>query len=378
MTAMQNNPEKKITVPALTDEKKMAMLAAIVDSSDDAIISKTLEGIITSWNFGAQKIFGYTEEEMIGKSILTLLPKDRVGEENIIISRIKQGQRIEHFETVRVAKDGSQLHISLTVSPIKNAKGEIIGASKIARDISERIEIQARLKDFNDQLQKMNRHKDEFIGMASHELKTPLTSITAYLQLLDRHLKDEASKKFAEKALYHVQKLTALVGDLLDVSKIESGKLQLTFCEFELNDLVREAIETVQHISRTHKVEFIDPGQNHLLVADRQRIEQVMINLLTNAVKYSPDADRVLVSVKREGDATVVSVQDFGFGISEDQSEKIFSRFYRVEGLAANISGLGIGLFISHEIIERHHGRIWVESVPGIGSTFHFSLPPVQ
>ncbi|MDB5231436.1 MAG: hypothetical protein JWN76_2241 [Chitinophagaceae bacterium] len=374
---MENSP-LKIIDPILEDESKQAMLAAIVDSSDDAIISKTLNGIITSWNFGAQKIFGYTEAEVLGKSILILLPPERISEENVIIGKIRKGERIEHFETVRVAKDGHRLHISLTVSPIKNSKGEVIGASKIARDISERIEIEAKLKDFTEQLQKLNRHKDEFIGMASHELKTPLTSITAYLQLLERNLKDDKNKKFADKALQHVNKLTNLVGDLLDVSKIESGKLQLTYSEFDINILIKETIEIVQHITRSHTIIFDDEEQPVTIMADRQRIEQVLINLLTNAVKYSPHSEKVIVSVKRESDGVIVSVQDYGFGISDDQAQKIFSRFYRVEGLAANISGLGIGLFICYEIIERHHGKIWVDSQLGIGSTFNFSLPYKQ
>lgn len=165
------------------DEAASLRLAAIITSSEDAIISKTLDGIIRSWNKGAEKLFGYTEDEIIGKHITTLIPPSKIEDERIIISRIAAGKLVDHFETIRIDKYGNEIPISLTVSPIKDEKGNIVGASKIARNISGQVEIQKQLQDYNEKLEKLNNYKDEFIGMASHELKTPLTSIKANLQV---------------------------------------------------------------------------------------------------------------------------------------------------------------------------------------------------
>ena len=358
-----------------SSHQKQAMLAAIIESSDDAIISKNLDGIITSWNPGAEKIFGYTESEAIGKPILMLIPPALQSEEAHIIGQIRRGRRVDHFETVRVTKEGKEINISLTVSPIKNAAGGIIGASKIARDITEQIKVQKQLEQYARQLKNLNNSKDEFIGMASHELKTPLTSITAYLQLLERNLVDEINKNFVNKTVRHVKKLSDLVSDLLDVSKIEAGKLQLNPTQTDLDELLKEAIETAQPGIPKHRIVCKTATPGITVFADRQRLEQVVINLLTNAAKYSPKADKIIVEAKTSETGVIVSVQDFGIGIREDQITKIFSRFYRAENLKPTFSGLGIGLFISKEIIERHHGKIWVESEYGKGSTFIFEVP---
>ncbi len=228
---------------------------------------------------------------------------------------------------------------------------------------------------FQNQEIELNKKKDEFIGIASHELKTPLTSISAYLQFLQRSLVDEKNKQFITKALKQVGKLSDLISDLLDVSKIESGKLPLNCSTFDIYDLTHEVIEIIQYGNIFHKIETSCEGENLLVCADKQRIEQVMINLISNAIKYSPDADRIMISVSETNTDVVVSVQDFGIGIKDDQQSHIFSRFYRVEGVAQHISGLGIGLYICDDIISRHNGILGVESKPGIGSTFSFKIP---
>jgi PAS domain S-box-containing protein len=360
------------------DDSKQAMLAAIVDSSDDAIISKNLNGIITSWNASAERIFEHKESEVIGKHISIIIPPDRLSEEALIIGRIRQGQRVEHYETIRMTKTGKMLNISLTVSPIKNAAGIVIGASKIARDITERVMIEKKLKEYADQLQKLNRHKDEFIGMAGHELKTPLTSVSAYLQLLDKADIEGDNKRFVSKALQNVSKLTTLVTDLLDVSKIEAGKLQMHIENFDLVELVAESVDNFRHITVSHAIEFETTKAPIYVNGDRTRIEQVMVNFLTNAVKYSPEAKDIEVQMKRTDSDVIVSVHDKGIGVAEDQLDKLFSRFYRADELPGTISGLGIGLYISKEIIQRHGGKIWVESELGRGSAFYFSLPIVS
>jgi len=362
--------------PAMPDtETAIRRLAAIVDSSDDAIISKTLQGVITSWNFGAEKIFKYTEQEAIGKHITILIPPELQKEEDAIIGKIRRGERLDHFETIRMTKNGERLNISLTVSPIINEKGEVVGASKIARDITEKVEIENQLKEYTKKLKELNSAKDEFIGMASHELKTPLTSINAYLQLLDRTVQNKQAKSFLAKTMHQVRKLSRLVSDLLDVSKIEVGKLQLNPAPFNVDDLIDEAIENVQHITASHKLIRENRLGDVQVSADRPRIEQVLINFLTNAIKYSPGRDRVLISADYKNSQLTVAVKDFGIGVPPEEAEKIFTRFYRVQELNPTLAGLGIGLYISLEIIRRHHGKIWLESEPGKGSTFYFRIP---
>lgn len=365
--------EVKLALPET--ETAIRRLAAIVDSSDDAIISKTLQGVITSWNFGAEKIFKYTEQEAIGKHITILIPPELQKEEDVIIGKIRSGERLDHFETIRMTKNGERLNISLTVSPIINEKGEVVGASKIARDITEKVAIENQLKEYTEKLKELNSAKDEFIGMASHELKTPLTSINAYLQLLDRTVQNKQAKNFLTKTMHQVRKLSRLVSDLLDVSKIEVGKLQLNPILFNVDDLIDEAIENVQHITASHKLIRENRLGNVQVSADRPRIEQVLINFLTNAIKYSPGRDRVLINADYKNGQLTVAVKDFGIGVPLEEAEKIFTRFYRVQELNPTLAGLGIGLYISREIIERHHGKIWLESEPGKGSTFYFRIP---
>ncbi|RFZ85600.1 PAS domain S-box protein [Mucilaginibacter terrenus] len=355
-------------------EDRQAMLAAIIDSSHDAIISKTLAGIITSWNGSAKRMFGYDESEVIGKHISILIPTDRLNEENIIISNIASGKKVDHFETIRLRKDGSEINISLTISPIRDATGKIIGASKIARDITEQLEIREKLRQYNEELEKINSYKDEFIGMASHELKTPLTSLTGYLQLLLRNVQNDKDKVFASKAVAQISRLTTLVSDLLDISKIQSGQLPLNYELFDLDDMIAETIGDVQQTT-SHEIFFERSGTPKLLNGDRQRLEQVLINFLTNAIKYSPEAKKAIVTSSTQGDVIRFSVKDFGIGISKDQHDRIFSRYYRVQDTGPGFSGLGIGLYITAGIVSRHNGKIGLESEPGKGSEFWVELP---
>lgn len=527
--------------------EKQAMLAAVVNSSDDIIVSKTVDGIITSWNPSAERVFGYTEDEAIGQHISIIIPKDRLAEEDYMINQIRNGQKVDHFDTVRIGKEGRLVELSLTVSPVIDGNGQIIGASKIARDISvqlaaqqaarkytERLEIMNMVMssvseelDLNKILQKLtdatteltgakfgaffynksdvegesyllytlsgapreafdkfgmprntavfhstfsgervirvdditkdsryglsaphfgmpkghlpvssylavpvtsrsgqvigglffghpepakfteehetlvisiaaqaaisldnaklfekvkelNDKKDEFIGLASHELKTPLASISGYLQILRRQISEAPQQKFLDKASNQVLRLTALVNDLLDVSKIEAGKLQLTIAQFDLKHIVDEAIELITHTAPKHTITFHSNVAPCNIWGDSQRIEQVVVNLLTNAIKYSPMANRVEVGMICERNKVTVSVKDFGPGIQSDKLKNIFTRFYRIDEAAPNISGLGIGLYLAHEIIGRHQGEIWAESEVGTGSTFYFSLPTGQ
>jgi PAS domain S-box-containing protein len=524
---------------------KEALLAAIVRSSEDAVISKTLDGVITTWNEAAERMYGYTESEAIGQHITLIIPNERMDEETLIITKIKNGENVEHFETQRLTKKGDAVPVSLTISPIKDTDGRIIGASKIARDISRLKQAEEQLQRYADnlellseagevvngslnideilqkvtdvttkltgaafgaffynkvdgngesymlftlsgapreafekfgmprntavfgptfagqgivrsdditkdpryghnaphygkpkghlpvvsylavpvitksgdvlgglffghpepakftheheqlvsgvvnqavvaldnaklyeQIQHLNAKKDEFIGLASHELRTPITSLKGYLQIFEKTIDEtDKNKVFINKAVQQVNKLSGLISDLLDVSKIETGKLPLAFTVFDLKKLIEEVIELTQYSSKSHLIDFTTSENELMVSADRQRIEQVIINLISNAIKYSPDSNKVDISLSASSDHAHVSVKDFGMGISDENQQRIFSRFYRVDEIGTHISGLGIGLYISHEIITRHKGTLTVNSEPGKGSCFIFEIP---
>lgn len=356
-------------------EEKQAILAAIVDSSDDAIISKTLDGIITSWNHSAQKMFGFTDAEAIGRHISLIIPPERIQEETVIINNIRGGNRIDHFDTVRVSKSGQKINISLTVSPVKNKSGKIIGASKIARDVTQRIEAELKQQLYTEKLQELNKYKDEFMAMASHELKTPVTVVKANLQIVQQLLKDNRNLDFINKTLKQVDKLSDFITNLLDISKIQVGKLQLNHSRFDLNILLKEISDNIQQTTSTHTIILTEAGKQLFAYADKDRLDQVIINLLTNAIKYSPDAKDIFVDARKNNGQIIVSIKDNGIGIPQEDIENIFSRFYRVGGLAATFAGSGIGLYISAEIIKQHGGKIWAESKIGEGSVFYFSIP---
>lgn len=526
-----------------SNDEKQAILSAIVESSDDAIVSKNLQGIIKSWNAGAQKIFGYTEDEVIGKHISILIPEELRMQEDEIIANIKAGRKVDHFQTIRVHKTGTRIPISLTVSPVKDTFGNIIGASKIARDISERVQAERIIQQtaerleilnnigasiskkmdlevilqnvtdattkitgatfglflydklsedgessilaafsgvqdevfekfampsnatvfqsifnsekvirFNDitkdsrynkkmvpvtrleeglvlvsylgvavisssnkiigalffghskpnvfkeehealvvsiasqasvalensilfeEVKTLSAKKDEFIALASHELKTPLTTIKGYLQILNRSIKDQLSTTFIQKSIMQAEKLNALVSDLFDISRIEGGKLHFDFEVFQLKDLLVDVIETFHHNIATHTIVLEDQSKDTSLDADKQRVEQVLINLISNAIKYSPKADKVLVKLNDSETTLSIKIQDQGVGLTKDQQRQIFTRFYRAEN-KSGISGLGLGLYLSKEIIDRHNGSITVNSRFGKGSEFMVTLP---
>ncbi len=526
-------------------EEKQAILSEIVQSSEDAIISKDLQGIIKSWNAGAQRIFGYSEEEIVGKSIKTLIPSYLHGEEETILQEINAGRKVDHYETIRVTKSGKEVPISLTISPMRNKHGHIIGASKIARDISDKIQREQTIQSHEKQLETLhtigkvlsekldtrstiqtvinstthlaaadvglcfyriadeegrsklsvavamqggeersdhpihldegviqsifvgegavkfddvcqmpqvhslfdtpgqpeanrikhclaipirsadklligamffgyekldvfntanedimrsiaslvgvtldnarlfeevnalNLKKNEFIALASHELKTPLTTTKGYLQILERSEIDPVGRRFLTKALKQLERINALIAELLDISKIEAGKLSFHFETFDVSEMVLDVVETFHFSSQTHTI-FVNNTQGEYTVeADRQRMEQVLINLITNAIKYSPEANKVFVTLESSPAEVIIQVKDEGMGLSLEEQVKVFNRFYQV-GTTSKMAGLGLGLYLSKEIVERHGGRIGVNSQLGKGATFYFSIPRSQ
>ncbi len=362
-------------------EEARRQLAAIVLSSSDAIIGKTLDGTIISWNTAAERMYGYTAEEIVGKPITLLFPQDRQDEFSAIMEHIKRGERLDHYETMRVRKDGTILNVAVTVSPIKDVAGEIIGASAIARDISEQKRLQAELWKSKQQLEVILENKDEFISMASHELKTPLTSLKGFTNVLQRRLAqqgDEQILHYLSRMDFQLYKLTKIINDLLDISKMQAGQLSFQKEPFEFDSLIQETVEDLQAATLSHHF-LIEGKTGKQILGDKDRLEQVFINLLTNAVKYSPQADKVLVSLLCTQEEAIVGVKDFGIGIDESYHHKIFERFYQVtDPEEKTYPGLGMGLYISKEIVDRHHGRMWVESRKGEGATFFVALPLLQ
>lgn len=343
--------------------EKLLHWAAIIDSSDDAIISKSIDGFITSWNRGAQHLYGYTPEEVIGKPVSILMPPEKEDDFPYIMHQLQEGNRIEHYETKRKTKDGRVLDVSITVSPIRDSQGNIIGASKIARDITERKE--------------MERRRDEFISIVSHELKTPITSQKAFGELLEQLIDIKGNSEFKpyiQKINQQTKKLEHLIQDLLELSRVEAGRLKMEHSPFEFDELVDEVVENTQMTtSRT----IIKKGSTKkMVVGDKERLGQVLTNLLSNAVKYSPDGSDIVVSSLVHDKSIITSVRDYGIGISKKYHQKIFERFYRVSGNdEETYPGMGIGLNVSNEIVTRHGGKMWIESQKGKGSTFYFSIP---
>jgi PAS domain S-box-containing protein len=471
-----------------------AMLAAIIQSSEDAIISKTLSGIITTWNEGAEKLFGYTAQEIIGEPIFRLIPEDRRNEEPLLVEQLFNGKMLQHYETKRVNKNGKLVDISLTISPIKDTNGTIVGASKIARDITEQKLAEAKLKQSENELNELanavpqlvwmadangkiiyynNRineftlaakqkngdwswegllhpddlepttnawnhaiknktvyekehrirlkdgsykwflsrgfpyvndegkvlkwygsatdidlqkihetQKDEFLKMVSHELKTPVTSIKGYVQLMLAMLAEDHSavagivKKPLQRIENQVGRLGKLISDILDISRLEDGKLDMKKEYFDLDELVKETVLDIMFAVSTHTI-IIKESFQCKVFADKNRIGQVLINLINNAIKYSPGQNKIEISLyeEPEGYATVL-IKDFGKGIEEKEQKRIFERFYQTGSHQnQNYTGFGIGLFISAEIIHRHGGSMAVTSRINAGSSFTFTLP---
>jgi two-component system sensor histidine kinase VicK len=344
-------------------QEKSARLVAIIESSDDVIISKTLEGIITSWNPSATRTFGYTEDEMIGQHILKLIPEDRQEEEALILSRLSRGERVEHFETKRVTKTGELLDISLTISPILDDEGNIIGLSKIARNITEKKQEEMR--------------KNDFIAMVSHELKTPLTSMMSYVQVLLANAKkngDAFTINALTRANVQARKMTVMIQDFLSLARLEDGKISMNMEAFELHPVIEETANDAQYLSSNHKVVLKD-CEDVQLFADRDKIGQVLMNLLSNAIKYSPKGGTITIGCEKQPGKVKIYVKDEGVGINPADQERLFEPFYRSKNeRTKTVSGFGIGLYLVSEILRYHDSKIEVESKEGVGSVFYFSL----
>jgi PAS domain S-box-containing protein len=364
---------RQATTEALTQADRDArLLASIIESSDDAIISKDLNGVITSWNKGAERLFGYTAAEAVGQSIVMLIPAERRDEEPRILASLRRGERVDHFETIRVRKDGSLLNISLTISPIRDAQGKIVGASKIARDITERLRQQSALKQANDDLR-------QFAYSASHDLQEPLRALTAYSQLLEQNFGGKLGDLGNECIHYIIdasQRMQNLLRDLriyTQVSMAEHGPVE----EIDSGEIVEKALQNLDM--------SINESGASITYADLPRVrmaafelEQVFQNLIGNAIRYrGTTAPRIQIAARMQGKEWIFSVKDNGIGIAPEFHEQIFGIFKRLHN-QSEYPGTGMGLAICQRSIQRYGGKIWVESEPEKGSTFFFTIPVVN
>ena len=518
-------PERKVIYAVARDvtarkgtEEVRERLAAIVDSSDDAIISQALEGTITAWNSGAEKVFGYSSSEAVGKPIRMLLPAERANEEYDILARIGLGERIDHFETIRVRKDGKYIDVSATISPIKDNSGAIVGISKIARDISERkraeellqesenrhrklfdnnphptwvfdretlrflavnaaavrsygysrdeflamtikdihptedvpalleavsalgdrnetngtwqhrrkdgtvIDVENtsyalnfagraarvvvvvdvtqkkraeaekrqfmdRLAASNQELELRNREveratklKSKFLASMSHELRTPLNAIVGFSDLLADGIPgklNDKQKRFVNHIKQGSAHLLQLINDILDLSKIEAGQLELRCEDFQVKDALPEVLSTIRPLAMAKNIQIqheLEAGW--AVYADRVRFKQILYNLLSNAVKFTPKDGRIDIDCVESGNQVCISVTDTGIGIRAEDQEVVFEEFRQVEGNTNTTNeGTGLGLAITKRLVEQQGGKISLESEPGKGSRFTFTLP---
>jgi len=355
-----------------TAEIAQSRLASLVEWSNDAIVSKNLDGVVTSWNRGAERIFGYLSEEMVGRHISTVIPPDLLDEEDVILSRIRSGERVEHYETRRRRKDGQLVNVSLTISPIRDGSGKIIGASKIARDITQQ-------KQQEVERIEADRRKDEFLAMLAHELRNPLASISNAVQLFD-YLKSEKDLEWSKDVLRRqVKHLSRLIDDLLDVSRISSGKISLKMEPLNLSTIVARSAEAARPLidERRHRFEVSLPTEEVPVHADPARLEQTLVNLLTNAAKYTDPGGQIWLSVSCEGPNAVVKVRDNGVGIRPELQPHVFDLFVQeVRSTSRSEGGLGVGLTIAKKLTELHGGTLSVSSEgAGKGSEFTLQIP---
>jgi PAS domain S-box-containing protein len=370
---------------------------AIIESSDDGIVSKDLNGIVRSWNPAAERIFGYTAAEMVGRPIEVIFPADRKDEEPKILERLRRGERVDHFETVRLRKDGTPIDVSVTISPVRSPTGEIIGASKVARDITAYKRLLRQLEELleserhaRQEAERASRVKDEFLATLSHELRTPLNAILGWALLLRERAEAAAGGVVADgvfdefvEGLEVIQRntrvQTQLIEDLLDMSRITAGKLRLDVQQVDVADVVKAAVASVRHAAEAKGIRLqvvLDPLAGPVR-GDPARLQQCVWNLLTNSVKFTPKGGKVQVALERVNSHLEVCVTDSGEGITPQLLPHLFERFRQGDASTTRQhGGLGLGLSIVKHLIELHGGSVRAKSPgPGQGSTFCIELP---
>ncbi|KAA1259599.1 Aerobic respiration control sensor protein ArcB [Rubripirellula obstinata] len=353
--------------------ERLRWMSAIVETSDDAIIGQDLDGMVTSWNSGAERLYGYSAEEVIKKHVSFLIPKKRQTEVTEYLEKIATGQRLHTRDTVRVRKDGTEIHVSITVSPVFDGNGKLIGISKIARDVSERIKMESEIRD-------EIRKREAFLATLSHELRNPLGAALSASRLIQDGRSDEAMRINAAGVIERQITMTrSLLSDLLDMSRITQGKIELAQDIIDLRSLVDLIHETTLSEADDHrqKISWDLPDSPVYVRGDATRLVQVQVNLIHNALKYSPEESAVNVVIRQDGDQATISVTDFGVGIESHELESIFDAFVQLgDTLGRSEGGLGVGLTLVRTLVEAHGGTVNAESKGrGHGTTVSINLP---
>ncbi|MCA9247152.1 MAG: PAS domain S-box protein [Planctomycetales bacterium] len=362
-------------------EAAARLQAAIVESSDDAVIGKSLDGAIVLWNKGAEKIFGYRADEIVGENVSILLPKERIDEELALLRKIQNGARIDHYETVRTRKDGTQIDVSLAVSPICAAEGKVVGASTIARDITERKRAEEELQRAKNAAEETARIKSDFLANMSHEIRTPMNGVIGMTELaLDTHLTDE-QREYLQTVKQSADSLLTIINDVLDFSKIEAGRMELDMTTFGLREWLADTLRPFQLRAREKGVKLIQRVERDVpdaVIGDVGRLRQVVVNLIGNALKFTEEGAITVAVDKYWFDHSDVvlhfAVADTGIGIPKEQQSRIFEAFTQADASTTRkYGGTGLGLSICAQLVKLMGGKIWINSKVGHGSTFHFT-----
>jgi two-component system, LuxR family, sensor kinase FixL len=354
----------------------MRRLAAIVESSNDAIIGKDLNGIVTHWNHAAEAMFGYRAEDIVGQSIIVLFPPDRVAEEAMIMERLRRGEKVEHYETVRQRKDGSTVPVSLSVSPIRDEAGAIIGASKILRDLSDQHDRERRLREAQAELFHVQRLTElgQLISALVHEVNQPLSAIGNYAAA-GKRLLAAANTGAAATALLKITEQTERAHQIIQRLRNFVKKSDSAQRTEHLPALIQDGAALAMVILTKENVALetrLDPEAGHV-AADRVQIQQVLFNLLRNAVEAMEHSTRreIVITVATSGaDMVEIGIADTGPGLAPEVRANLFRPFVTTKD-----NGMGVGLSICHSIVETHGGRLWAEDNPGGGTVFRFTLP---
>ncbi|HWR26179.1 MAG TPA: PAS domain S-box protein [Methanosarcina sp.] len=361
-------------------KEKIQTLANAVESSDDAIITTSLDGIIESWNKGAEKVYGYLVEEVLGKNISVLEPDNLKGEIKQLVEKIKQGERIQHYETLRLKKDGTIINVSLTHSPVFDTSGELVDISIIARDITDK-KIAEKLFQEKQMAEVANRTKSEFLAKISHELRTPLNSIIGFSDMLGEQMYGELNQKqlrYAENISKSGKHLLNLINNILDISKIEAGKMELVYKNFELAaklSMIRNILYPIAN-KKNIKIEIDMDSELGIVCADEDKFVQIMYNLVDNAIKFSYENSVVRIGARKKGNMVEITVKDTGIGIKVEDQNKLFKPFSQTDSFSSRkFQGTGLGLSLVKQIVHMHGGYVWFRSNSIEGSTFAFAIP---
>lgn len=361
-------------------DKDRGHLAAIIESSDDAIVSKTLDGIVTSWNHAAERMFGYSPAEALGRSVSLIIPEERAAEAAEAMARLRRGEPVEHFDTLRIRKDGTPVEISLSISPIKDSLGRIIGVSKIARDVTESKRAERERAQLLAESQLAHRAKDEFLAMLGHELRNPLGALTTAVRILEGQAPEAMAARARGVIARQTGHLTRIVDDLLEVGRAVAGKIELDLHPLDVGEAVNAHMAALRETGKLADHKVTCAAQPLMIHGDAARIEQIVGNLIGNALKYTPAGGRVHVSVQQVDGEVVLEIADTGIGMPIELLRRAFDLF--VQGERArdrSQGGLGIGLTLARRLVELHGGSVEAHSDgPGQGCRMIVRLPMAQ